>query len=128
MGQSTCAKMFSNDFKLHVECIDGFNALMGEQTESLKEVLDIIFKWALVKLADSANTKFAVSVFDFFSILFQHLEEQEYQLWDFEAYIVIPLLCEKTGLNNNILKEKVKKLIKMVYGIYDIRKCYLLIV
>jgi len=36
----------------------------------LKEILDIIFKWALVKLADSANTKFAVSVFDFFSILF----------------------------------------------------------
>jgi hypothetical protein len=67
--------MFSNDFKLHVECIDSFNSLIGEQSESLKEVLDLIFKWALVKLADSGNTKFAVSIFDFFSSLFQHLED-----------------------------------------------------
>lgn len=42
--------MFSNDFKQHLECIEGFNALMGEETESLKEILDLIFKWALVKL------------------------------------------------------------------------------
>ena len=34
------------------------------------------------------------------------------------------MLCEKTGLNNAILKEKVKKLIKLVYSIYDKSKCY----
>lgn len=101
---------------------------MTENSESLKEMLDLIFKWALVKLADSGNTKFAVSIFDFFSQLFQHLEDTEYFLWDFEAQIIIPLLCEKTGLNNNILKDKVKKLLKMVYGIYDVKKSYLLIV
>lgn len=38
---------------------------------------------------------------------------------DTEAAVLIPTLCEKTGLNNSILKEKVKKLIRMVYGIYD---------
>lgn len=41
---------------------------------------------------------------------------------------MIPLLCEKTGLNNNVLKEKVKRLLKMVYDIYDRQKCYNLIV
>jgi hypothetical protein len=38
---------------------------------------------------------------------------------DVEANVVIPFLCEKSGINNNILKDKVKKLMKMVYGIYD---------
>lgn len=128
LGASFCAKMFSNDFKLHVECIESFNKLMQHNPEALREILDIIFKWSLVKLADSSNTKFAVSVFDFYSSLFLHLEETEYSLWDFEANIIIPLLCEKTGINNNILKDKVKKLIKMIYTIYDTRKCYLLIV
>jgi hypothetical protein len=59
--------MFSNDFKLHVECIECFGMLMTNQPDALKEILDIIFKWSLVKLADSSNTKFAVSVFDFYS-------------------------------------------------------------
>lgn len=59
--------MFSNDFKQHIECIDAFTSLMGEQSDQLLEVLDIIFKWSLVRLADSSNTKFAVSIFDFFS-------------------------------------------------------------
>lgn len=81
--------------------------------------MDIVFKWSCVKLADSSNTKFAVTIFDFYASLFQHLEESEYSLWDFEAHVIIPLLSEKTGINNNILKEKVKKLIRMLYGIYD---------
>ena len=42
--------------------------------------------------------------------------------------VLIPLLCEKTGLNNNIIKDKVKKLLKLVYAIYDVKKCYLLII
>jgi hypothetical protein len=29
-------------------------------------------------------------------------------MWDFEAAVLIPTLCDKTGLNNAVLKEKVK--------------------
>jgi hypothetical protein len=63
-------KMFSNDFKQHVECIEMFNRLMQENPDALTEILDIIFKWSQVKLGDSSNTKFAVSIFDFYAILF----------------------------------------------------------
>ena len=120
--------MFSTDFKLHVEVVEKFNNLIQEDPEGLREILDIIFKWSLVRLLDSSNTKFAVTIFDFYATLIPHLEETEYQLWDFEALIIIPLLCEKSGINNNILKDKVKKLMKMLYGIYDRQKCYNLIV
>jgi cytoskeleton-associated protein 5 len=120
--------MYSNDFKLHVECIENFNQLMQVYPDSLKEILDLIFKWALVKLQDSGNTKFAVSIFDFLACLLSHLEDTQYILWDFEALVIVPLVCEKTGINNNILKDKVKKLLKMIYPIYDIKKTYLLIV
>jgi len=60
--------------------------------------------------------------------LLQHLEEAEYTLWEFEALVVVPLICEKTGINNNILKDKVKRLVKMIFPIYDTKKTYLLIV
>ena len=67
--------MYSNDIKQHCECIESFMKLMNHEPDSLKEILDLIFKWALVRLADSGNTKFAVSIFDFFGNLFVHLEE-----------------------------------------------------
>lgn len=91
------------------------------------EILDILFKWSCVKLADN-NTKFCVTLFDFYATLFTWLEENEYILTDAEANVLIPMLCEKTGLNNNILKDKVKKLMKMIYTIYDKQKCYNMIV
>jgi cytoskeleton-associated protein 5 len=120
--------MFSNDFKLHIECVETFNNLIGSQPDSIKEILDLIFKWSLIKMADSSNTKFAVAVFDFYANLLQALEEQEYMFLDFEAQILIPMLCEKTGLNNNIIKDKVKRLVRMLYPLYDRQKCYSLIV
>jgi len=44
-----------------------------------------------------------------------------------EAYVFVPLLCDKSGINNTILKEKVKKLIKQCFTIYDQKKCIQLI-
>ena len=105
-------KMFSNDFKQHVDCIAQFQHLMSEDLESTSLIFDLIFKWSFVKLADSKNTTFAITVFDFYSQLFSILEENQYMFWDLEAAVVIPLLYEKTGLNNAVIKEKVKALIK----------------
>ena len=34
------------------------------------------------------------------------------------------MLYEKTGLNNAVLKDKVKALVKMVYNLYDKSKTY----
>ena len=42
---------------------------MQTNPDAFREILDIIFKWSFVKLADSNNTKFAVSILDFFAIL-----------------------------------------------------------
>lgn len=128
MGPSITMKMYSADFKLHCECIEGFSQLIDTQPDAILEILDLIFKWSAIRLTDSSNTKFAVNMFDFYAVLFQHLQEEQYCLWEFEAAVIIPLLCDKTGINNNLLKEKVKKLLRMVYDIHDRQKCYNMIV
>ena len=128
MGAGMVAKMFSNDFKLHIECVELFQTLINTQPDAITEILDLIFKWAAVRLSDSSNTKFAVAIFDFLAVLFTHLCGLGYQLQDFEAGVVVPLLCEKSGINNNILKDKVKKLIRMLFTVYDRQKTYQLMV
>jgi hypothetical protein len=120
--------MFSADFKKHLKVIAAFGGMIDSQPENLQEVLDVIFKWCYVKMTESQNTTFAVNVFDFFLILFEFLVRIAYQLWDHEAYILVPLLCDKAGLNNSILQEKVKVLIKACFRLHDAQKTFNLII
>ena len=114
--------MFSTDFKKHLEILKQLNDALIDQPQNVREVVDIIGKWSCIKLAESQNTTFAASLFDFYSALFESFISAEQQLIDHEAYVVIPLLCDKAGLNNAILKDKVKKLIRTVFSIYDHKK------
>jgi 5-bromo-4-chloroindolyl phosphate hydrolysis protein len=59
--------------------------------------------------------------------LFDFLVSIAYQLYDHEAYILIPLLCDKAGINNAILQEKVKKLIKECFRLHEAEKTFKLI-
>ena len=43
---------------------------------------------------------------------------------DFEIAVLVPLLCERTGLNSAILKEKAKKLLRMSFDICERQICY----
>jgi hypothetical protein len=87
-------------------------------------VLDLIFKWTALRLADSGNTQFGVKIFDFFAQLFSHIQSLGYQLLDFEIAVLVPLLCEKSGMNSAILKDKAKKLLRMSFDICDKQLCY----
>jgi len=65
---------------------------------------------------------FAAGLFDFIGALFEKLLEDDYKLMDHEAYVIVPMLCEKSGLNNAILKQKVKKLMETSFDLYDQKK------
>jgi hypothetical protein len=101
--------------------------LIQTQPEVLKEILDVFFKWCYIKLTESSNTTLYVSVFDSFQTLMDWLVQEQYQLWEHEAFILIPLLCEKSGVNNAILKTKVKQLLKLTLSIYNEKKTIALI-
>lgn len=96
--------------------------LIDSQPDVMKEILDVFFKWCYIKLTESQNTTLYVSVFDSFQTLFDWLERESYQLMEHEAFVLIPLLCEKSGNNNAILKTKIKALLKQSLNLYDSKK------
>jgi hypothetical protein len=102
--------------------------MIETQPDVLKEILDVFFKWCLIKMTESSNTTLYVAVFDCLHTIFDFLLAEEYYLWDHEAYILIPMLCDKSGANNAILKTKVKALIKMCFQLYDPKKSLGLII
>ena len=111
-GMDVSTLMWSADFKKHLQVIEKMLGLINTQPQDLMECVDVIFKWTSVKLGESNNTAFQSSVYDFYAKLFEFLISQSYLFWEHEADVVIPLLCEKVGNNNAILRQKVKALIK----------------
>jgi hypothetical protein len=77
----------------------------------------LVFKWSYIKLAESGNTKLAVTLFDFLASLLPFFEQTAHCLEEHDLVILMPLLCAQAGQNNAILKDKVKRLIKLVYPV-----------
>ena len=109
-GLKFCDQMFAKavDFNKHIKCVEQLGKFITEQPDELIEILDIIFKWANLRMTESSNTKLALSIFDFYAQLLQFLAEHQYQLQDFEAVVLIATLADKCGLNSKVLQEKVR--------------------
>lgn len=112
------------DFNKHIKCVQQFDKFIETQPDQIVEVLDIIFKWANVRLNESSNTKLVVSILDFYANLLSFLVDAANPLEDFEIQVLLSTLCEKVGINNKILMDKMRKLIRMCYELYDSKLCY----
>jgi hypothetical protein len=65
----------------------------------MTEVLDIIFKWGVLRMNESSNTKLLISIFDFYANLINSLIENQYKMQEFEMIILVSTLCDKVGHN-----------------------------
>lgn len=112
-------KLFSKDFKTHVDCVNVFiEIIRGDDAEQITQITDLLVKWTITRFWENINTTFAKAVFEFFDELLDYLDRSEYQLLDFEANIFMILLTEKSGYNQQTIKDKVKSLIKKIPLIY----------
>jgi hypothetical protein len=55
-GADFAKLLWGTDFKQHVKCIQKFIGMIETQPEVLQEVVDFIFKWIFIKVAESSNT------------------------------------------------------------------------
>ena len=69
-----------------------------------------------------------MSVLDFFANLITFFIDSAYILEDFEAVLLIGTLCDRAGVNNKILLEKIRKLIRMSYEVYEVKSVYRILV
>lgn len=127
-GPDAIAVMFDSDHKDYMMVLERLSLMVEEQPEALLQVVDVVFKWIYLKLDESTNSTFTMKVYDFLVMLFALLMNSSYTLSDTEAHVIIPMLCEKSGNNNTIVKNKIKALIKQCFDVYDNAKCVNLIV
>ncbi|GJP36902.1 hypothetical protein CLOM_g21364 [Closterium sp. NIES-68] len=104
-------RMFSKDFKLHVAAIDTFHKAMEQQPREFMEVLDLLLRWFVLRIAE-ANTTSLLRALDFLTDLVQVLTIEGYILTEYEANILIPCLVEKSGHNIANIREKMRELVR----------------
>ena len=109
----------AQNFEKHIKCVKQFDGCIATQPDEILEVLDIIFKWCNLRVNESSNTQLITSILDFYANLFTMFIEKGYQMQEFEALVCIGTICDKSGINNKVLQEKVRKLVKMCYEVYD---------
>lgn len=103
--------------------------MIEEQPDDLIEVIDVVLKWVYLKLDENEKDgSFNIKLFDFIAVLFVFLLAQNYTLQENEAFVIIPILCSRSGHNNSIVKNKIKNLIKQCFDLYDRSKCIELMV
>ncbi|CAI7892594.1 unnamed protein product [Closterium sp. NIES-54] len=104
-------RMFSKDFKQHVAVIDIFHKAMEQQPHEFMEVLDLLLRWFVLRIAE-ANTTSLLRALDFLTDLVQVLTIEGYILTEYEANILLPCLVEKSGHNIANIREKMRELMR----------------
>ena len=118
VSTSLGAKMFSRDFKDHVEAadilIDAVPSHLGEMVTSL----DLFMQWSVLILCE-ANTQSSMKTLDLLKIILQNLSEDGYRLTDMEASILLPAVIEKSGQNQDYLRSAYRSIIVLVASVYN---------
>lgn len=117
------ARMFTEDFKKHIEAAELLEAALGEQLEEVISVLDILFRWAVHRFCELApNTSSLLRVLDWLSALFEALRVAGYRLREEEAVLLLPIVLEKSGHNLPAVRERFRKLMRAACGLYPVSK------
>jgi len=111
--------LFSRDFKDHVKAADSLaNVLVpGDLLPEGIACLDIIFRWAIVRICEG-NTQVLVRVLEMLRSILDSLLTTEYRLTEVEAAALLPGLIEKAGHNQDRVRGLHRDVLQGVCAIY----------
>jgi cytoskeleton-associated protein 5 len=105
-------KMFSSNFKDHVEAVDFLSSTCTEEYYSvILQCLDCILKWISLRLFDM-NTAPVLRSTQYLLNLFSLLHKMGYNLSTYEADVIFPYVAEKCGSNNTAIRENMRLILR----------------
>jgi cytoskeleton-associated protein 5 len=117
------ARMLCADFKMHIEAAEALEGALSEQLEEVISVLDLLFRWAVLRLCELApNTSSLLRVLDWLNALFDALRGAGYRLREEEAVLLLPVVLEKSGHNLPAVRERFRRLMRAACGLYPVSK------
>jgi hypothetical protein len=110
--------MFSSEVKRNIQAVSMLIEGLKTEFTSLLNLFDLLCKWIITKMIDQVNVVLVKKILEFLESFFNKMIQTNYQLQDFEAASIIPILCEKLGTNNTTIKAQIKNLLNLVVKLY----------
>lgn len=83
---------------------------------------DVLLQYCSLKIYDQSNTKLQVKSLDLLLKLTSIAQEQRYRLSDYECSIFLPIFLDRLGHNIVIIRETLKKIVRIFSQIYHPKK------
>ncbi|KAJ9516943.1 hypothetical protein QJQ45_027414, partial [Haematococcus lacustris] len=109
--------MFHKDFKKHCEAADAVREALPGMYDEVMSVLDLLFRWSTLRIAE-ANTQVLVKVLDMLKEVMAAMEAADHRLSEYEAKLILPVLVEKAGHNQDKIKADHRELMRRAALIY----------
>lgn len=114
--------IFSNDFKKVCEAINFLSEMAQNDLDTIVDQLDLIIKWSFTKLWDTGNTQVTKTLLEFLVTLVESLHGISYVMLEGEATVLCPILCNRAGHNNAMLKALIRDVILKLEQVYPTPK------
>lgn len=89
-------------------------------------VTDLLLKYLTLRFCDT-NTTILIKCLDFLDALFIVLDENGYYLSEYEASCFLPSLINKIGDSKDIIRQRIKNLIKQLCRVYPASRTFIYI-
>lgn len=119
--------MFHSDFKKQADAAVHLTNIIKSQCEQIIPYLDLLFKWGWIELIVTNNTQIYKAVFELDQLIINTLESVGYTLSDTEAGLIIPVLCEKSGQNNQTFRTMIRGIIHSACKVYAPDKLFTMV-
>uniref|UniRef100_A0A061RZH6 Cytoskeleton-associated protein 5 n=1 Tax=Tetraselmis sp. GSL018 TaxID=582737 RepID=A0A061RZH6_9CHLO len=104
--------MFSKDCPKHIQACDIVVGALVNHNEVVHSNMDHILHWLRIRMGDG-NTQCLVKNLETLHAIFSDMEAQGVALSDYEASIILPSLAERSGHNQDRIRQKHRELLSM---------------
>ncbi|GMH42322.1 hypothetical protein BSKO_10241 [Bryopsis sp. KO-2023] len=115
--------LFSTDFKHHCQAADMIKASVESLYDEVLSCVDLIFRWAVMRIVEG-NTQCLVKTLDMLKTLLEAMPSREYKLSEYEGIILMPVVVEKSGHNQDRIKKAHRELMVLVTKVLPSTKVF----
>lgn len=102
--------MFSKECAAHVQAAESIMMALVDHGAALYSNLDRILHWLRLRMSDG-NTQCLVKTLDATGAIFADLAASGMQMSDYEASIILPALAERSGHNQDRIRQRHRELL-----------------
>ena len=117
------ALLFGKDFRAHIQAVEHLEAALSESPDAVEGTLDLTLRWVVLRLCEQApNTQSLLKVLDFTADALAVVKDRGARLSEQEAAFFLPALVDKCGHSMEAVREKFRRIVRLVPGVYPASK------